>query len=107
MRRRFVNDLLSSQVAGGRHRETIVRALAGAGWLFRARTVSLHHPASGRLDRASTVLNPGFRTAHDGESPATPCAARSLLADDYPDLLAANPRAPTPGRNPVHRVTQS
>src|ERR1700674_967404 len=105
MPRRFVNDLLSSQVARGRHRETTVRALAGAGWLFRARTVLFHHPASARLDRAPTVLNPGLRTAHDGESPASPCAARSLLADDYPDPLAANPIAPTPGRNPVHRVT--
>src|ERR1700737_2809020 len=105
MRRRFVNHLLSSQVAGGRHRETIVRALAGAGWLFRSRTVSFHHPASGRLDRAPTVLNPGLRTAHDGEAPAKQCAARSLLADDYPDPPAENPRAPTPGRNPVHRVT--
>src|ERR1700736_5194120 len=107
MRRRFVNDLLSFQAARGRHRETTVRALAGAGWLFPARTVSFRHPASGRLDRAPTVLNPGLRTAHDGESPTSPCAARSLLADDYPGLLAANPRAPTPGRNPVHRVTQS
>src|SRR6267378_57152 len=105
MRRRFVNGLLSSQAARGRHRETIVRALAGAGWLFRARTVSFHHPASGRRGRAPTVLNPGLRTAHDGESPAGRCAARSLLADDYPDPPAANPRAPTPGRNPAHRVT--
>src|SRR6266566_5530067 len=105
MRRRFLNDLLSSQAARGHHRETTVRVLAGAGWLFRARTVSFRHPASGRLHRAPTVLNPGLRNAHDGESPASLCAARSLLADGYPDPPAANPRAPTPGRNPVRRVT--
>src|ERR1700736_4815258 len=102
MRPRFVNDLLSSPAARGRHRETIVRALAGAGWLFRARTVSFHHPASGRLDRGPTVLDPGLWTAHDGGSPASQCAARSLRVDDYPDPPAANPRARTPGRNPVH-----
>src|ERR1700680_1537276 len=105
MRPGFVNDLLSFQAARGRHRKTIVRALAGAGWLFRARTISFHHPASARLDRAPTVLDPGLRIAHDGESPASQCAARSLLADDYPDPPAENPRAPTPGRNPGHRVT--
>src|SRR5260370_34880453 len=103
MPRRFVNDLPSSPGARGRHRETIVRALAGAGWLFRPRTVSFHHPASGRLDRAPTVPHPRLRTPRDGEFPARQSAARSLRADDYPAPPTENPTPPTPVINPDHR----